>query len=589
MSRRELIDVAMGKTHADVVVEGGRLVNVATAEIYEADVAVKGDRIAAVGDVAYTKSPDTRVIDARGRFVTPGLVEGHLHQYHSYLGVTEYVQALLSHGVTATADGFYGPGIVAGVPAIRFFKEAFERMPIRLIFLVPTLSWLQNRELGLTPTPGIDAADLFDILGWDGCYGLEEPPYLPVVEHYVEFLDLFDEALRQRKVITGHAAGINWRQLQAYAAVGVTTDHESVEVHDALAKARAGMTLLMRQGSGCFDVPEVVRTHTEFRIDPRRLAFCADLASPEKLITEGTIDHAIRVAIAQGVAPVNAVQMATINTAEVFYAQRDFGVVAPGRFADLLLVSNLRDFAIDTVVFGGNEVFKDGEFLLELPKTEYPDFLRDTVTLPQPITADALTFRVEDDRYEVEVRVIGVTEGSLETDERRARLPVEEGVVGADVEGDVLLLAMIDRFGKGTGIGLSFVQGFRLRDGAVASTANAVCENIVIVGTNPTDMAVAANHLATLGGGKVVVRNGEIVASVGLPVCGLHTEEPMEQVMARFGRAFEAIAELGCPLKNPFSQLEFCFACGEIGDIKLSEEGLLLIHPEPRKVEVVVG
>jgi adenine deaminase len=589
MKRRELIDVAMGKTHADVVVEGGRLVNVATAEIYEADVAVKGDRIAAVGDVAYTKGPETRVIDARGRFVTPGLVEGHLHQYHSYLGVTEYVQALLSHGVTATADGFYGPGIVAGVPAIRFFREAFERMPIRLIFLAPTLSWLQNRELGLTPTPGIDAADLFEILGWDGCYGLEEPPYLPVVEHYVEFLDLFDEALRQRKVITGHAAGINWRQLQAYAAVGVTTDHESVEVHDALAKARAGMTLLMRQGSGCFDVPEVVRTHTEFRIDPRRLAFCSDLASPEKLITEGTIDHAIRVAIAQGVAPVNAVQMATINTAEAFYAQRDFGVVAPGRFADLLLVSNLRDFAIDTVVFGGNEVFKDGEFLLKLPKTEYPDYLRDTVTLPQPITADALTFRVEDDRHEVEVRVIGVTEGSLETDERRTRLPVEDGVVGADVEGDVLLLAMIDRFGKGTGIGLGFVQGFRLRDGAIASTANAVCENIVIVGTNPTDMTVAANHLATLGGGKVVVRNGEIVASVGLPVCGLLTDEPMEQVMARFGRAFEAIAELGCPLKNPFSQLEFCFACGEIGDIKLSEEGLILIHPKPRKVEVVVG
>ena len=589
MSRRELIDVAMGKTPADVIVEGGRLVNVATGEIYEADIAVKSDRIAAVGDVEYAKGADTRVIDASGRFVTPGLIEGHLHQYHSYLGVTEYVEALLSHGVTATADAFYGPGIVAGVDAVRFFKQAFERMPIRLIFLVPTLAWLQNRELGLTPTPGIDAEDLFDILGWDGCYGLEEPPYLPVVEHYDEFLDLFDETLRQRKVITGHAAGITWRQLQAYAAVGVTTDHESVEVHDALAKARAGMTLLMRQGSGCFDVPEVVRTHTEFGIDPRRLAFCADLASPEKLMTEGTIDHAIRVAIAQGVSPVHAVQMATINTAEAFYGQRDFGVVAPGRFADLVLVSSLRDFTIDTVVFGGNEVFREGEFLIELPKTEYPDFLRDTVTLPQPVTADALDFTAAGGRDEVEVRVIGVTEGSLETDERRARLPVVDGVVGADLDNDVLLLAMIDRFGKGTGIGVGFVQGFRLNDGAIASTANAVCENIVIVGTNTTDMAVAANHLATLGGGKVVVRSGEVVASVGLTICGLLTEEPMEEVMSKFDRAFAAIAELGCPLKNPFSQLEFCFACGEIGDIKLSDEGLLLIHPEPRKVEVVVG
>ena len=179
-----------------------------------ADVAIKGGRIAAVGDVAYTKGPSTRIIDATGRFITPGLVEGHLHQYHSYLGVTEFVEALLSHGVTATADAFYGPGIVAGVPAVRFFKEAFERMPMRLIFLVPTLSWLQNRELGLTPTPGIAADELKEILGWEGCYGLEEPPYLPVVEHFPEFLDLFDETLRQRKVITGHAAGITWRQFR---------------------------------------------------------------------------------------------------------------------------------------------------------------------------------------------------------------------------------------------------------------------------------------------------------------------------------------------------------------------------------------
>jgi adenine deaminase len=589
MQRRELINVAMGKTPADVIVKGGRLLNVSTAEIYEADVAIKGDRIAAVGDVSYAKGPGTRVIDADGRFVTPGLVESHLHQYHSYVGVTEYVEALLSHGVTATADGFYGPGIVSGVPAVSFFKEAFERMPIRLIFLVPTLSWLQNRELGLTPTPGITSTDLMEILSWDGCYGLEEPPYLPVVEHYPEFLELFDETLRQRKVITGHAAGITWRQLQAYAAVGVTTDHESVEVHDAIAKARAGVTLLMRLGSGAVDVPELSRAYTEFGIDTRQLAFCTDLASPEKLMNEGTMDQAIRVAIAQGVPPVRAVQMATINTAEVFYAQRDFGIVAPGRFADLLLVSNLRDFTIDSVIFGGTEVFKKGKLLIDLPKTVYPSFLRDTVKLPRELVADDLTFKVGSNRSKIEVRVIGVTDGSLATDERREHLGVVEGTVPADLDKDVLLLAMVDRFGKGTGIGLGFVQGFKLKHGAIASSANAVCENIVIVGANPSDMAIAANHLASIGGGKVVVRDGKVVASVRLPICGLMAEEPLDAVMKKFDIAFAAIAELGCPLKNPFSQLEFCFACGEIGQIKLSEECLLIFDPEPRKAEVVIG
>ena len=187
------------------------------------------------------------------------------------------------------------------------------------------------------------------------------------------------------------------------------------------------------------------------------------------------------------------------------------------------------------------------------------------------------------------MRVIGVTEGSLETDERRAHLPVVDGKVRADIDRDVLLLAMIDRFGKGTGIGLGFVQGFRLTRWRNRFDRERSVRKHRHRRDNAADMAVAANHLAKLGGGKVVVRDGEVVASVSLTVCGLLTEDPMEEVMAKFNRAFEAIAQLGCPLKNPFSQLEFCFACGEIGNIKLSEEGLLLIHPEPRKVEVVVG
>ena len=177
-----------------------------------------------------------RVIDAAGLHISPGLVDGHLHQYHSYIGVNAFVEALLSHGVTATADAFYGPGIVGGLPAIRFLKEAFDKMPIRLLFLVPVLSWLQNRELGLTPTPGISPDEMLEILDWEGCYGLEEPPYLPVVEHYPEILDLFDETLARRKVITGHAAGISARQLQAFVAVGAYTDHETVTAEDAVAQ-----------------------------------------------------------------------------------------------------------------------------------------------------------------------------------------------------------------------------------------------------------------------------------------------------------------------------------------------------------------
>ena len=587
MSRADLIDVAMGKVPSDQLIVGGKLVNVSTAEIYPASVAIKGDRIAAVGEVEYTQGPDTEIVDAEGRYLTPGLIDGHLHCYHSYLGVNQYVQALLSHGVTTTTDGFYGQGIVGGLEAIRFFKDAFDRMPLRLLFLVPTLAYLQNRELGLTPVPGIDAKDMFEILNWEGCYGLEEPPFLPIVEHYEEFIQLFEETLRQRKVITGHAAGINERQLQAYAAMGAYTDHESVEHHDALGKARAGMKLLMRLGSGCIDVPELVRTYTEHGIDTRALAFCADVASPEKLVKEGGVDENLRVAIAHGVPPIKAVQMATINVAEIFYAQHDIGSISPGRYADVLFVDNLVRFELDRVMVGGQIVVRNGRFLAELPETGYPKSFYNTVKLTSPVQPDDLVIKVDRPDGAIDVRVIGVTDGSLVTDERRATLRVEDGKILPNLDGDVLPIAMIDRFEKGTGIGLAFVQGFKLQRGAIASSVNAVCENLVVVGTDPTDMALAVNHLAEIGGGKVVVADRETIALVELPLLGLLSEDPLDRVMEKFNKAFRVIADLGCPLKSPFSQLEFCCACGEIGEIKLSEEGVRRINP-PERIEVVL-
>lgn len=591
MSRQELIDVALGNAPADAIVEGGRLVNVWTNEIHTADVAIRAGRVAAIGDVAYTKGDATCAIDADGRYLVPGLLEGHLHQYHSYLGINAFVEAMLTHGVTCTADGFYGPGIIAGLDAVKFFKDAFDALPMRLIFLVGTAAWLQNRDLGLTPTPqGIAFEDMIEMLGWDDCYGLEEPQPFPVLTQWPEYVTLLEECLRRRKVISGHASGLSHREIQAYVAAGAAVDHESDSGEDALFKARVGMGLLAREGSGCRDLAQVVRAYTEHGVDVQMFGFSSDVASAEKLRDEGTTDEAIRVAIRNGVPPVEAIRMGTLNTARFFHAEQDYGSIAPGRCADIVLVTDLPSFAIDAVLVGGEHVVKDGRFVAEIPPVEYPPSFYGTVTLPAPVTAEDLTFTTPEhaDGTELEVRVIGVNDGSLVTDERRATLPVIDGALHPRLADDVLLLAMIDRFGKGTGIGLGFAQGFGLKTGAFASTANAQCENIVIVGTNPHDMALAANHVTEIGGGKAVVRDGKVVASVGLPLLGLHAEGTLDDVMREFDAALAAIAELGCPLQSPFSQLEFSFACGALGDIKLSEEALLLIHP-PRRIPVVVG
>jgi adenine deaminase len=475
-------------------------------------------------------------------------------------------------------------------PRSRFFRDAYQRMPMRLLFLVGTAAWLQNRDLGLTPTPqGITLDDMLEMLAWDDCYGLEEPQPFPVLDLWPEYVTLLDETLRRRKVVSGHASGLTERQLAAYIAAGAAVDHESDSRADALTKARLGLGLLAREGSGCRDVSQVVRARTEDGVDAQMFGFSSDVASAEKLRDEGTTDEAIRVAIAGGVPPVEAVRMGTLNTARFFHAEQDLGSIAPGRYADIVLVDDLTDFSIDTVLVGGEEVVRRGRFVAETPPVEYPPSFYGTVRPQREVRPEDLAFRVDEpDGTALEVRVVGVTDGSLITAERRATLTVADGALGAALDDDVVLLAMIDRFGKGTGIGVGFAHGFGLRRGAFASTANAQCENIVIVGTNPHDMAVCAARVTALGGGKAVVADGEVLAEVRLPLLGLHAEGTLDEVMEEFDAALDAIRDLGCMLQSPFAQLEFSFACGALGDLKLSEEGLLLVHP-PTRVDVVVG
>jgi len=574
--RRELVDVAMGRKPADKILRGGRLVNVITSEIYPADVAVKGDRIAAVGDVKRCKGPKTEVIDAKGAYLVPGLVEPHLHCYHSYINVTGYAKAVLIHGTTAVADGFYGPGIISGTKAVRFMIEEFKRTPLKLIFSVPTLAYLQNRELGISPAPNsVSSEELMEMLDWPETIGLEEPPFLPITEKDKVFLDLFEKAVEKRIAITGHASGIDIPSLNAYAAVGAITDHESTDVLDAVEKARLGIRVLMRQGSGAFDVRELSKALTEHRLSSRRFSFCADLAAPEKLFYEGDINECIRVAIRSGIDPITAIQMGSLNAAEVYNLQLEIGSIAPGRIADVLLVRDLRDFDIARVMANGEIVVEDGRFFPVLKSPKYPNYMYKTVKLKRPVRPEDFNITAPKGKTSVKARVIGAVDLSLYTFERIATLKVLDGVVQPDQGRDILRISMIDRHGAGGEIGNGFVNGFKLKRGAIASSVNAVCENIVVVGTNREDMAFAANHLEKIGGGKVVVADGKILAQIELPLFGLLSDEPLDKVIKKFDKAYGEIKKLGCQLTSAFSTLEFCCACGEIGKIKIFQGGLI--------------
>ncbi len=575
-SRSHLIDVNLMKCPADKIIYNGKIVNVYTSEIYTCNVAILGDRVAAVDgfDVDSMKGPHTECIDARGMYLVPGLVEPHLHSYHSYMNIPNFAEAMLLHGTTSTADGFYGQGLIGGVEAIKLMIAEIARTPLKLIFSIPTIAYLQNRELGIDPAPNsISEEELLDMLEWPETDGIEEPPYLPIVQKDPVFIRLFEKAHERRIPVTGHASGISLTHLNAYAAAGAVSDHEQTDFQGAIEVARRGLKTLMRQGSGAFDLKELTKALTERKLDPRAFSMCADLASPEKLFYEGDIDECIRVAIRAGVTPVTAIQMATLNAAEVYNLQGEIGSIAPGKRADILFVRDLTEFSIARVIADGETVVDNGVYLPKKIVSKYPAFMYNTVTLKRPVTPNS--FDVPAPNNVSEVRVIRAVDLSLYTHEDFATLPIVDGIIQPDVDQDILRIAMIDRHNKTGNIGNGFIKGFRMKRGAVASSVNAVCENIVVVGTNNTDMSIAANYLAKIGGGKVVVADGEIVALIELPLLGLLSEESLEVVVGKFEKAYAALKDLGCNLTAPFSTLEFCCACGEIGKLKIFDEGYM--------------
>ena len=292
-------------------------------------------------------------------------------------------------------------------------------------------------------------------------------------------------------------------------------------------------------------------------------------------------------AIKSGISPITAIQMGTLNAAEVYHLQLEIGSIAPGRIADVLFVRDLRDFDIARVIANGEIVVEDGKFLPALKSPKYPDFMYGTVRLKRPVTPGDFNVKAPRGRTSVKARVIGAIDLSLYTQEQVATLKVIGGVIQPDQSKDILRIAMIDRHGDTGEIGNGFVNGFKLKKGAVASSVNAVCENIVVVGTNNEDMSFAANHLAEIGGGKVVVAEGKILAQIELPLFGLLSDEPLEKVIRKFDKAYEEIRNLGCQFTSAFSTLEFCCACGEIGKIKIFQGGLIDAE-KPEKVNLVL-
>jgi adenine deaminase len=573
---RRLTAVALGQEKAQLVIRGAKLVNVCTCEIQDnMDVAVAYGRIALVGDASHCIGDKTTVVDAAGRYLAPGFLDGHIHVESSMLGVGEYARAVVPRGTTGIYMDPHEICNVLGLDGVRHMIEDAARTPLKTMVTTPSC---------VPAVPGFEdtgakilASDVEETMSWEAVVGLGEMMNFPgILSGEANAHDEVAATLTADKVVTGHysipdtGAGLN-----AYIASGVSCCHESTRAEDALEKIRRGMYAMIREGSAWHDLAEVSRAVTDNDIDTRFVCLVSDDTHPHTLIEDGHLDHILRRAVAEGIEPLKALQMVTINTATCFRMQHELGSVTPGKCADLVLFDDLTDFRVSDVFIDGHHVASEDRLLTDMKPYQYPgsalnsvhlDKLQDTKHLAIPAAKpDAETARV---------RVIEIVPARVGTVERFVDLPVQDGLIEADPDQDVLKAVVFERHKRTGRTGLGFVKGFGIQDGAMASTVAHDAHNLLVIGSNDQDMILAANTLIESGGGMCVVSGGKVLGHVALPIAGLMSKDSAEQVAAKVAAMDDAWRKLGSTIASPFMTMALIpLAC--LPELRLTNRGLV--------------
>jgi adenine deaminase len=573
---QQLVDVAMGRAFADSVIRNGRWVCVQSGEIIAGtSIAIKDERIAFVGpDASHTVGSSTRIVEADDRFLVPGLLDGHMHVESGMITITEFVRAVLPHGTTGMFIDPHEIANVFGLKGVRLMVDEAAAQPIHVWVQVP--SCVPSAPGLETPGSSIGPADVAEAMTWPGIIGLGEMMNFPGV--FLNDSKMHAEMGATRaagKVIGGHYAAPDLGlAFHGYAAGGPEDDHEGTRLEDAVARIRQGMKVMMRYGSAWHDVAEQVRAVTQNGLDPRHFMLVTDDSHSGTLVNEGHMDRVIRRALELGVEPMTAIQMATLNTAEHFGVSRDVGQIAPGRFADILLVGDLKSFQIELVMARGQVAVEKGTLKIALNAFPYPEEVKASIHLGKHLSAEDFKLSAPAEGALI-ANVIGVIENQAPTRHLRIEVESENGEIQVDGSRDLAKVALVERH-RGTGeIQVGLVQGFGLTVGcALASTVAHDSHHMIVVGTDENDMALAANTLAEVGGGQIVVRQGQVIALVELPIAGLMSDEPAQEVARKAQAVLEAFDQCGCSLNNANMQLSL-LALVVIPSLRISDQGLV--------------
>ncbi len=576
-----LVDVAVGRAPADLLLRNTALIDVYTGEMLEGwDVAVAGGRVAAVGERLRLRAG--RTIDLKGLYLAPGFMDGHIHVESSMLTLTRFAETVIPHGTTSVFIDPHEVANVLGLRGVRLMLREARAIPMRVFVTAPSCVPALGEPFE-TPGAILGLGEVRRMLRWRGVVALGEMMNFPGVVNCVEdVVGKVRSALRMGLPVEGHAPQLPEDWLNAYIAMGISSCHESTSPEEAVAKLRRGMYVMAREGSAWRDLRPIVRGVLEMGLDVRRLILVSDDRHPGDLIGKGHVDYLVRTAVEEGLDPVKAIQCVTINVAEHYGLDDMLGGIAPGRLADMVVLEDLKEVRVRDVYFEGELIASRGVLLKALGKPRYPGWATRTINIPRLPGERDLTVAVEAGGV---LNVIGVVEHSAVT--RHLRVKVGPGFIAPSPSDDLLTVVVVERH-RGTGrFSVGLVRGFGLERGAIASSVAHDSHNLISVGASPRDMVVALREVVEMQGGFAVAEEGRVVARVRLPVAGLMSPEPAEEVVSSLRALEEAIRGLGCMVEDPFMTLSL-LALPVIPELRITDRGLVDVR-EMRIISLIEG
>jgi adenine deaminase len=548
------LSIARGEQPAELLFKNAKLVNVLSGEIHPANIAVEDGRVIGFGDYEAK-----RVIDLKGAYLAPSLIDGHFHVESSMLTAPEFARAVVPHGTGAIVIDPHEYANVLGLDGIRYILESSKNLPLDFFIMLPSCVPATPLE---TAGARITAYDLRLMISDERIAGIAELMNYPGVYLGAES-ELEKIEAGKGKCIDGHAPGLRGKNLNAYTLAGVRSDHESTEFDEAQEKLRIGLHILLREGSterNLESLAPLINAH-----NAANCSFATDDKLAGDLVSEGHIDHCVRKAIALGVPPIVALQIATISTAR-HYCLKNFGATAPRYWADFVVFDDLKNFTVRQTYKKGVLVAENGKYLAE-------------DSAPTPLPRSTMNLRYKPVDFEVKaaggkIRIIEIVPQQIVTKQIIETPKIESGQVVADAARDILKLVVVERHRATGNVGVGFVRGFKIRNGAIGSTVAHDAHNVVVAGTNDVDILCAIQALERLQGGQVAVVNGQVQAELGLPVAGLVSDRPLDEVIQRIEELNAAAHDMGCDLDAPFMTLSF-LSLSPIPELKLTDQGLI--------------